>query len=171
MKLAKENLVVVRNVLFLCTGNSARSILAEALLNDLGRGAFRAYSAGSQPAGAVNPFAIELLQQRGLFSDSMRSKSWDEFTGPDAPGIDFVFTVCDAAAESCPVWPGRPQTAHWGISDPASVVGTDEEKRLAFVAAYQLLAKKIERFIHLPFDSMSRTLLQTQLDEIGREHL
>lgn len=172
MTLARGNLAVVRNVLFLCTGNSARSILAEALLNDLGRGEFRAYSAGSQPAGEVNPYAVELLRQRGLFSDSMRSKSWDEFAAADAPRIDFVFTVCDnAAAESCPVWVGRPRTAHWGIPDPASVAGTDAEMRSAFVAAYQTLANKIERFVNLPFDAMSKKLLQQQLDEIGREHI
>jgi protein-tyrosine-phosphatase len=172
MTLAVRILAVVRNVLFLCTGNSARSILAEALLNDLGRGKFIAYSAGSKPAGKINPFAIELLQQHGLHNDSMRSKSWDEFTAAGGPTIDFVFTVCDnAAAESCPIWAGRPQTAHWGIPDPASVAGTDAEKRLAFSNAYRLLASKIERFINLPFDSLSGKLLQQQLDEIGREHI
>jgi arsenate reductase len=169
---AGSNPAVVLNVLFLCTGNSARSILAEALLNDRGRGRFRAFSAGSFPAGRVNPFAAELLRQHGLPVDTMRSKSWDEFSAADAPTIDFVVTVCDnAATEACPVWAGHPYTAHWGIPDPAAVAGTDAAKRLAFADAYRLLANKIEQFINLPFDSLSKTLLQQQLDEIGRDHI
>lgn len=160
------------SVLFLCTGNSARSILAEALLNDLGEDRFRAYSAGSQPTGEVNPHAIELLRQRGLPTGALRSKSWDEFSAAGAPSIDFVFTVCDnAAAESCPTWPGHPQVAHWGIPDPAAVAGASAEKEAAFATAHRLLSHKIERFVGLPMDTLSGQHLQQQLDEIGHEHI
>ncbi|MDH3806096.1 MAG: arsenate reductase ArsC [Gammaproteobacteria bacterium] len=172
MRLQKKYHAAVLNVLFLCTGNSARSILAEAILNHLGDGRFCGYSAGSHPAGKVNPFAIELLQQRGLVTDALRSKSWDEFSGAGAPSIDFVFTVCDnAAAESCPLWAGRPATAHWGIPDPAAVAGTDAEKRVAFADAYRMLVNRIEKFVNLPIDSMDVNSLQDHLSEIGRERI
>ena len=149
----------MKSVLFLCTGNSARSILAEAYLNQAARGRFRAYSAGSQPAGRVNPFALELLHETGLPTAGARSKSWDEFARPDAPKIDFVFTVCDsAAAEVCPVWPGHPVKAHWGVPDPAAVEGTDEQKRHAFKDALTTLSRRIDLFLALPAE---------KLDEIG----
>jgi arsenate reductase (thioredoxin) len=159
------------NVLFLCTGNSARSILAEAILNHLpiGRGRFRAFSAGSHPAGAVNPYALDLLREQRLPVDGLRSKSWDEFAGPGAPAMDFVFTVCDqAAAEPCPFWPGQPVTAHWGVPDPAAVGGTDEEKRRAFRDALLTLRRRIELFTSLPFDKLSVLALRDRLNEIGR---
>ena len=157
------------NVLFLCTGNSARSILAEAYLNHAARGRFIAYSAGSHPGGAVNPFAIELLRKRGIGTASARSKSWDEFARPDAPQIDFVITVCDsAAAEVCPIWPGRPVTAHWGVPDPAAVKGTDEEKRLAFQKAFSALSQRIDRLLALPVEKLDAPALKRRLDEIGR---
>ena len=136
------------HVLFVCTGNSARSILAEAYLNAAGKGRFRAYSAGSHPAGKVNPFALELLQKNGLATEGLRSKNWDEFSRAGAPKLDFVFTVCDnAAGESCPVWPGRPITAHWGIADPAAVQGSDEDKRRAFLRAFGELSARIDMFL------------------------
>lgn len=136
------------NVLFLCTGNSARSILAEAYLNSAGKGRFRAHSAGSRPAGRVNPFALELLQRKGIDCAGLRSKSWDEFGAPGAPRMDFIFTVCDnAAAETCPYWPGRPVTAHWGIADPATVTGSDAQKRAAFEAAFSELSSRIDAFL------------------------
>jgi arsenate reductase len=136
------------NVLFLCTGNSARSILAEAYLNSAGKGRFKAYSAGSQPAGKVNPFAIELLQKHRLDTSDLRSKSWDEFAKPEAPRMDFIFTVCDnAAAETCPLWPGKPATAHWGVADPAAAGGSNDEKRKAFLRAFSELSAKIDRMI------------------------
>lgn len=159
------------NVLFLCTGNSARSILAEAILNHLpiGRGRFRAFSAGSHPAGAVNPYALDLLREQRLPVEGLRSKSWDEFAGPGAPAMDFVFTVCDqAAAEPCPFWPGQPVTAHWGVPDPAAVGGTDEEKRRAFRDALLTLRRRIELFTSLPFDKLSVLALRDRLNEIGR---
>lgn len=157
------------NVLFLCTGNSARSILAEAILNKAGRGRFRAYSAGSQPKGEVNPFAIRLLQQTGFDTAFARSKSWDEFAADGAPQMDFVFTVCDsAAAETCPVWPGQPMTAHWGIPDPAGVEGSDTEKALAFADAFRQLNTRIGIFTSLPVASLDRLALQKSLDDIGR---
>lgn len=157
------------NVLFLCTGNSARSILGEALLNHLGKGRFRAYSAGSHPAGAVNPFAIELLRKNRLPVEDLRSKSWDEFTAPDGPQFDFVFTVCDkAAGESCPVWPGQPMTAHWGIDDPAAATGSDEDKRKAFVQAFTQLNRRISLFISLPVEKLDKLTLKRNLDDIGR---
>jgi protein-tyrosine-phosphatase len=160
----------VFNVLFLCTGNSARSIMGEALLNNLGRGHFRAYSAGSHPAGQVNPFAIELLEKSRLPTEGLRSKSWDEFAATGAPQLDFVFTVCDkAAGEVCPVWPGQPMTAHWGIEDPAAVQGSDEDKRKAFMNALTQLNRRISLFVNLPMDKLDRLSLQHRLDDIGRE--
>ncbi len=154
----------MKSVLFLCTGNSARSILAEAYLNHAARGRFTAYSAGSQPAGRVNPFALELLAKSRLPSTRARSKSWDEFARPDAPQIDFIFTVCDsAAAETCPVWPGRPVTAHWGVPDPAAVQGSDEQKRRAFKDAFTALSRRIDLFLALPMDRLDKK----KLDEIG----
>ena len=138
----------IRNVLFLCTGNSARSILSEAILNRLGDGRFRAFSAGSKPVGRVNPGALELLGRREYPTDELRSKSWDEFAGPDAPAMDYVITVCNnAAGETCPVWPGHPATEHWDIADPAGVGETDEERRAAFEEAYAVLNKRIEKFV------------------------
>lgn len=157
------------NVLFLCTGNSARSILAEAILNQNGRGRFHAYSAGSHPTGRVNPFALELLEKNRFPIDGLRSKSWDEFTQPGAPRIDFVFTVCDnAAGETCPVWPGKPVTAHWGIADPAAVVGSDDDKRKAFLTAYTELQRRIALFLSLPIEKLDKLKLQHELDAIGR---
>lgn len=159
----------VFNVLFLCTGNSARSILAEALLNSIGRGRFRAYSAGSHPAGAVNPFAIELLNKNRLPVADLRSKSWDEFAAPGAPSMDFVFTVCDNAAnEVCPAWPGQPMTAHWGVPDPAAVTGSDEDKRKAFFQAYNQLHNRISLFANLPIHKLDRIKLQKALQDIGK---
>ena len=158
------------NVLFLCTGNSARSILAEALLRNLGAGRFNAFSAGSQPNGEVHPFALELLRSLKQDISFARSKSWDEFAGPDAPKMDFVFTVCDNAAnESCPVWPGQPMTAHWGIPDPAAAEGTDAEKHLAFAEAYRQLSNRLSAFLSLPLASIDRMSLQTKLSEIGQD--
>lgn len=157
------------NVLFLCTGNSARSILAEAILNHGGGGRFRAYSAGSHPAGRVNPFAIELLARQRLSVTDLRSKNWDEFAAPEAPFIDFVFTVCDnAAGEVCPVWPGKPMTAHWGIEDPAAVEGSDDDKRKAFFKAYTELNRRISLFTSLPLDKLDTMAIKNELDEIGR---
>jgi len=159
----------MKSVLFLCTGNSARSILAEAYLNQAARGRFRAYSAGSKPAGRVNPFALELLQKGKLPTEGLRSKGWDEFAQPGAPKIDFVFTVCDsAAAEVCPVWPGHPVTAHWGLPDPAAVQGSDEEKRRAFKDAFTALARRIDLFLALPMERLGHLALKKRLDEIGR---
>jgi arsenate reductase (thioredoxin) len=159
----------IYNVLFLCTGNSARSILGEVLLNHLGKGQFQAYSAGSHPAGEVNPFAIELLQKNKLPVESLRSKSWDEFSAPGSPQFDFVFTVCDnAAGEVCPVWPGQPMTAHWGIDDPAAATGSDADKRKAFVTAFTQLSRRISLFISLPVDKLDKLSLKRQLDDIGR---
>jgi arsenate reductase (thioredoxin) len=157
------------NVLFLCTGNSARSILGEALLNHLGKGRFRAWSAGSHPAGRVNPFAIELLQKNGLPVADLRSKNWDEFSQPGAPEFDFIFTVCDNAAnEVCPVWPGHPMTAHWGIEDPAAAEGSDEDKRKAFVHAYNQLSRRIALFTSLPLKSLDAMSIKQKLTEIGK---
>ena len=160
------------NVLFLCTGNSARSILAEAALNNLsiGKGLFRAYSAGSHPKGQINPFALEFLQTQHVSTEGLRSKSWDEFATADAPKLDFVFTVCDqAAAEECPYWPGQPVTAHWGMPDPAAVEGTDEAKRKAFRDTFIALRRRIELFAALPFDKLSRLGLQERVKDIGRQ--
>lgn len=160
----------VFNILFLCTGNSARSIMAEVLLNNLGKGRFRAYSAGSHPAGQVNPLAFELLNKSRMLTGAPRSKSWDEFATTGAPALDFVFTVCDnAAGEVCPVWPGQPMTAHWGIEDPAAVQGSDDDKRKAFLNAYTQLHRRISLFVSLPMDKLDRLSLQHRLDAIGRE--
>jgi protein-tyrosine-phosphatase len=157
------------NVLFLCTGNSARSILAEAILNREGRGRFKAYSAGSHPTGKVNPYAVQLLKSLNYQTDSARSKSWDEFAEPGAPQMQFVFTVCDqAAAEACPIWPGQPMSAHWGVPDPAAATGTEAEVRLAFSEAYRMLERRISIFVSLPLASIDRLSLKKKLDEIGR---
>jgi arsenate reductase (thioredoxin) len=159
------------NVLFLCTGNSARSILAEALINHraIGGGKFRGYSAGSQPKGVVHPLALDTLRHYHLPADGFRSKSWEEFARPGVPPMDFVFTVCDqAAAETCPVWPGQPMTAHWGIPDPAAVHGTDEEQRRAFRDAFVSLRRRIELFACLPLDKLRGLALKERLDHIGR---
>lgn len=159
----------VFNVLFLCTGNSARSILAEAILNREGRGKFKAYSAGSFPKGEVNPHSISLLKQLGYDTSTFRSKSWDEFARPGAPQFDFVFTVCDnAAGETCPVWFGHPMTAHWGIADPAEVTGTEAEIGLAFKEAYAAMWRRISAFISLPLASLDRMSLQDKLTNIGQ---
>jgi arsenate reductase len=157
------------NVLFLCTGNSARSILAEAILNHTGKGRFRAFSAGSHPAGKVNPHAIELLTRQGLSVIDLRSKSWDEFAAPEAPHLDFVFTACDnAAGEVCPVWPGQPMTAHWGIEDPAAVEGSDEDKRRAFSKAFAEMNRRISLFTSLPLAKLDAMAIKRELDQIGR---
>jgi protein-tyrosine-phosphatase len=157
------------NVLFLCTGNSARSILAEQLINHWGRRQFRGFSAGSQPKGAVHPVALELLRHMNMPTEGLRSKSWDEFARPGAPKLDFVFTVCDnAASEVCPVWPGQPMTAHWGIRDPADVEGSDAEKWLAFRTAFRELDARIKIFTSLPIRSLDRLKLQERLDAIGK---
>lgn len=157
------------NVLFLCTGNSARSILAEATLNRLGSGRFHAYSAGSQPKGAVHPGAIRLLGRQRYDIDSFRSKGWDEFATPDAPTFDFIFTVCDNAAhETCPVWPGHPMTAHWGVPDPAAVEGSDAEVDAAFVRAHMMLSNRISLFTALPFKALDELALRNRLREIGK---
>jgi arsenate reductase len=157
------------NVLFLCTGNSARSIMAEAQLNAMGRGRFRAFSAGSYPRGEVHPLAVDLIRKNRLPVEALRSKSWDEFAQPGAPQLDFVFTVCDnAAGEVCPVWPGQPMTAHWGIPDPAAVTGPEEVRRKAFFTAYSQLANRLSILVNLPLNSLDRLALQKQLDEIGK---
>jgi arsenate reductase len=157
------------NVLFLCTGNSARSIFGESLCNYWGGGAFRGYSAGSHPQGAVHPLALELLEQLSIPRDGLRSKSWNEFSGPDAPIMDFVFTVCDnAAAEICPVWPGQPMSAHWGVADPAAVEGDLKTRMLAFRRAFNELENRIRIFQSLPIRSLDRLRLQRKLDAIGR---
>ncbi len=156
------------NVLFLCTGNTARSVLAEGILRKLGEGRFRAYSAGSQPKGMVNPFAVKVLGNYDYPTDGYRSKSWDEFSGPEAPVMDFVFTVCDSAAgETCPFWPGQPMTAHWGIPDPAAVEGTDIEKEAAFVTAFKQMRNRIEVFNALPLKSIDAMTLGARLKDIG----
>lgn len=158
------------NVLFLCTGNSARSIMAEAILNQKGRGRFTAYSAGSHPSGAVRPEAIRQLAGAHLPTTGLHSKGWDEFAKPGAPPLDFVFTVCDNAAhEVCPVWPGQPMTAHWGIPDPGAVQGTAEERAKAFRDAFFLLDRRISLFLSLPTSSLDRLSLQQELDNIGRQ--
>jgi arsenate reductase len=157
------------NVLFLCTGNSARSILAESLLNTLGKGRFQAFSAGSFPKGQVHPLAIDLLKRSKLPSEGFRSKSWDEFAVPGAPPLDFVFTVCDnAAGEVCPIWPGKPQTAHWGIADPAAVQGSDADKAFAFRQALEELETRINLFAALPIASLDPTTLREKLRAIGQ---
>jgi arsenate reductase (thioredoxin) len=157
------------NVLFLCTGNSARSILAEAILNRIDGGKFHTYSAGSHPKGVVNPAALKLLAGMGHPTADLRSKPWDEFAGPEAPPLDFVFTVCDnAAGEVCPIWPGQPMTAHWGVPDPAAVEGSEAEVALAFADAYRVLNNRIGLFANLPITSLTRLSLQHRLDEIGQ---
>jgi protein-tyrosine-phosphatase len=157
------------NVLFLCTGNSARSILAEAILNRVGEGRFTAYSAGSRPKGAPHPQTIGLLQRLGFDTAPLRSKSWEEFARPGAPDLDFIFTVCDSAAgETCPVWPGKPATAHWGIPDPAEATGSEAEIAAAFADAYRMLNQRIGAFVALPLASLDRLTLQARLREIGR---
>ena len=158
------------NVLFLCTGNSARSIMAEAILNAAGKDKFRAFSAGSHPTGSVNPLALELIEKNQLPNKGLRSKDWNEFSKPGAPFMHFVFTVCDqAAAESCPVWPGHPITAHWGIRDPTAVTGTNETKRKAFLNAYTELHRRISLFVNLSTDKLGGLALKQKLDEIGRQ--
>jgi arsenate reductase (thioredoxin) len=157
------------NVLILCTGNSARSILGESLVNHWGGGRFVGYSAGSAPKGRVHPIALELLRHMKLPVDGLRSKSWEEFAGPDAPRLDFVFTVCDnAAGEACPVWPGQPMTAHWGVDDPAAVEGSETEQWLAFRKAFRELESRVKAFTSLPFESLDRMKLQERLRDIGR---
>lgn len=160
----------VFNVLFMCTGNSARSIIAEAILNRVGAGRFKAFSAGSHPKGEIHPFAAQLLKNLNHDLSSARSKDWNEFAAPGAPKLDFAFTLCDDAAnEACPVWPGQPMTAHWGLPDPAAVEGTDAEKHLAFADTYRMLNNRISIFISLPMASLDKLALQKRLDEIGRE--
>jgi len=157
------------HVLFLCTGNSARSIMAEAILNREGRGRFRAWSAGSHPKGEVHPYALELLARLNYPTEHLRSKDWAELAQPGAPALDFVFTVCDRAAEEvCPVWPGQPMTAHWGVPDPAAVEGKEAEKRAAFADVYRMLNQRIGIFVNLPMVSLDRLTLQRRLDEIGQ---
>lgn len=161
--------VTIRNVLFLCTGNSARSILAESILNRLGEGRFRGYSAGSHPKGEVHPLAIDLLNSIGMPINGLRSKSWDEFTRPGAPEMDFVITVCDnAAGEVCPIWPGSPVTAHWGIPDPAAVEGDEATRKNAFREAYRRLDRRIRRFTCLRVEELGRQGMKRMMDEIGR---
>jgi arsenate reductase (thioredoxin) len=158
------------NVLFLCTGNSARSILAEAILNRVGAGRFKAFSAGSQPKGEVHPYALQLLESLNHDTSFARSKSWEEFAVPGAPEMNFVFTVCDnAAMEACPVWPGQPMTAHWGVPDPAAAEGTEAEKHLAFAEAYRMLNNRISIFVSLPMQTIDRLALQKHLHEIGSD--
>ena len=158
------------NVLFLCTGNSARSILGEALMNKMGGGRFRAYSAGSQPKGEVHPMSLDVLESFGYPTDGLHSKNWSEFTKPGAPEFDFIFTVCDnAAGEVCPVWPGHPVTAHWGVPDPAAIEGTEEQQRKAFTDAAITLRRRIELFLSLPLKSLDAMSLQRELRDIGRQ--
>lgn len=157
------------NVLFLCTGNSARSIMGEAIINRVGAGKFKGYSAGSMPKGEVHPLTLKLLSQLKYDTSALRSKPWDEFSAPGAPQLDFVFTVCDNAAnETCPIWPGQPMTAHWGVPDPAAVEGSDSEKALAFAETYRMLNSRISIFTSLPLASLDKLSLQRRLDEIGK---
>jgi len=157
------------NVLFLCTGNSARSVMAECILNREGRGKFHAFSAGSQPTGNVNPMALNVLRELNYDVSGLRSKSWDEFAVPDAPKLDFVFTVCDDAAnEVCPIWPGQPMTAHWGLPDPAKATGNDAERSLAFDECFRMLNQRISILVNLPIESLSKLSLQEHLHDIGR---
>ena len=158
----------VYNILFLCTGNSARSIMAEALATQLGRGRFKAYSAGSKPGGTVNPFAIELVQQIGYPVENLRSKSWDEFAAPDAPHMDFIITVCDnAAGEECPFWPGKPNTAHWGFADPAAVEGSDDDKRREFQNIFMQITNRVRAFTSLPLAALDANAIQREMVAIG----
>jgi arsenate reductase len=160
----------VYNVLFLCTGNSARSIMAESILNNLGGGRFRAFSAGSHPAGQVNPLAIELLERNHFKTDGLRSKNWSEFEQSDAPHMNFVLTVCDkAAGEVCPVWPGQPMSAHWGVRDPAEITGTEEAVKKAFSDAFMVLSRRIALMVNLPLEKLDRLALQKELADIGRQ--
>lgn len=160
----------VYNVLFLCTGNSARSIMAEAVLNQLGGGMFRAYSAGSHPAGTVNPYALDLLQRNRFRTDGLRSKNWDEFAQPGAPVMDFVLTVCDkAAGEVCPVWPGQPMSAHWGVEDPAEFEGTEEEKHRAFTSVFMILRTRVALLVNLPLEKLDKLSLQKELHSIAKQ--
>jgi arsenate reductase (thioredoxin) len=157
------------NVLFLCTGNSARSIMAEVIMNRAGAGKFKGYSAGSQPKGQIHPYTLDLLRKTHYDVAGLRSKSWSEFSRPDAPKLDFVFTVCDdAAKETCPVWPGQPMTAHWGVPDPAAATGTEAEVRLAFADAFRMLSNRINIFVSLPLRSIDQLSLQRQLEAIGK---
>lgn len=157
------------NVLFICTGNSARSIIAESLLNQLGGGKFRAYSAGSHPAGFVNPKALELLERNRFRTSELRSKNWEEFAKPDAPQMDFVLTVCDkAAGEVCPVWPGQPMSAHWGVEDPAAADGTPAQVEKAFTDAFMVLQRRIALFLNLPIEKLERLSLLKELQDIGQ---
>jgi protein-tyrosine-phosphatase len=165
-----EQIAKPYNVLFLCTGNSARSILAEALMNQIGKGRFRAYSAGSFPKGEVHPMALDLLKASGHDIGGLRSKSWDEFSAAGAPQMDFIFTVCDNAAnEVCPIWPGHPMTAHWGLPDPAAVVENEVEQRLAFADTYRMLGNRIRAFASLPLKALDDMTLRNRLQEIGRD--
>jgi arsenate reductase len=166
--MAERTRKTIYNVLFLCTGNSARSVLAESILNRLGAGRFKAFSAGSHPTGRVNPHAVALLNRLNYPTDGLRSKSWDEFAAPGASVLDFIFTVCDnAAGEVCPIWPGQPMTAHWGIPDPAAATGTEAEIAAAFADAYRMLERRIDVFTNLPLASLDRLSLQKRLDAIG----
>ena len=159
----------IYNVLILCTGNSARSIMAEALINTMGQGRFRAYSAGSHPTGKVNPFAVEKVESVNYPTENLRSKSWDEYATPDAPKMDFIITVCDnAAGEVCPVWPGRPISAHWGFEDPAAVQGTDEQKQKAFDAAFREIMNRVRIFVNLPMKVLDQNAIKHELDRIGQ---
>ena len=167
--MSSEDRTPIYNVLFLCTGNSARSIIAECILNRVGRGRFRAFSAGSHPTGAVNPFALDLLKRRNHPVDELRSKDWEEFAQPGAPDLHFVFTVCDrAAGEVCPVWPGQPMTAHWGFPDPAETEGNDAERHVAFANVYRELTTRLEIFVSLPIEQLDRLALERRLREMGR---
>jgi arsenate reductase len=160
------------NILVLCTGNSARSIIGEALFNTMGAGRFKAYSAGSHPTGRVNPFAIEQVQALGYPTENLRSKSWDEFAQPGAPELDFVITVCDkAAGEVCPFWPGQPVTAHWGFPDPAAVEGTDEQKRAAFAQTLRQIRNRVQLFLSLPIETLDRMAIEKKVRAIGQELL
>jgi arsenate reductase len=156
------------NILFLCTGNSARSVLAEVLMNRLSNGRFQTYSAGSHPAGEVNPFTLELLHSKGFATDGLRSKNWDEFAGPNAPAMDFVITVCDkAAGEVCPIWPGQPMTAHWGFEDPAAAQGSGEARRKVFLKVFVEIARRIELMLALPIEKLDRLALERRVRDIG----
>jgi len=160
------------NILVLCTGNSARSILSEALFNTMSAGRFQAYSAGSHPSGRVNPFAVEQVQALGYSAENLRSKSWDEFAQPDSPQMDFVVTVCDnAAGEVCPLWPGHPVTAHWGFPDPAAVEGTDEQKRAAFALTLRQIRNRVQLFLSLPLETLDRMAIETRMRELGKQPL
>jgi arsenate reductase len=160
------------NILVLCTGNSARSIMAEALLNTMGAGRFKAYSAGSHPTGRVNPYATEQVRSLGYPTEGLRSKSWDEFAQPDAPVMDFILTVCDnAAGEVCPVWPGKPVTAHWGFPDPAAVTGTEEEKRAAFARTMHQIRNRVQLFMSLPLETLDRMAVESRMRALGNEPL